>query len=166
MNTVWIALLHTILVPASQHGVCFILQSCQLLFWVFHWYEWHHGPLVHQGQAILVNGYQSSQLGLHFMTTVISKPNRCSPQHLKVAQGCKWGCSKALLHRVLRTSCLAVGRKKSEADETISSSSQSFSYLVGLSLDTLLQSSFGLLIFWWVLHHHVTLLANLCKKWI
>lgn len=55
---------------------------------------------------------KSVRLAFYDYTTVISKPNRCSHQHLKVTQRNEWGFSKALLHRVLRTSCLVVGRGK------------------------------------------------------
>lgn len=51
INAGWIALLYTMLMRASQHGVCFILQSCQVLLWVSHWYEWNHGPSFPHGQG-------------------------------------------------------------------------------------------------------------------
>lgn len=82
-----------------------------------------NGIMVHQyigaGHTCQWLSIKSVRIAFYDYATVISKPNRCSPQHCKVAQGSERVFSKAPLHRVLRTSCLAGGRKKRGADETI-----------------------------------------------
>lgn len=76
--------------------------------------RWHCGPSFPHGQGHTCQwlSIKSDRIAFYDYTTIISKLNRCSLQHLKVAQGSEWGFSKALLHRVLRRSSLLVGRKK------------------------------------------------------